>query len=318
MGSNPTPGAYDKPTSPRWKPTVSMPSLQDLVNFLWHCRKAGLRESTLDGFGRILKHLARHVNLNNPEHVLNFIAVKDVSEARKEVIVNCYARYCEWKGLPFVKPNYRRVKKLPFVPQEVEVDMLVSALPRRLSVFCQLIKETGARPGEAWNLKWIDVNPQANTVTINKPEKNSNPRVVKVSSNLIARMFSLPRQTEYVFKSNPKAKLKTLTRKFQKYKRQIAKELQNQRLNLISFLSLRHFKATMEYKRTKDILHVKELLGHVNIQNTLVYTHLVNLGETEYICKVAKNSFEAQQLIEAGFEYVCTTPEGLMLFRKPK
>jgi hypothetical protein len=74
----------------------------------------------------------------------------------------------------------------------------------------------------------------------------------------------------------------------------------------------------MEYKRTKDILHVKELLGHVNIQNTLVYTHLVNLGETEYVCKVAKNSLEAQQLIEAGFEYVCTTPEGLMLFRKPK
>jgi len=320
VGSNPTPGAYNKPASLRWKPRVSIPSSssEDVVGFLWYCRKAGLRESTLDGFGRILKHLARHVNLNSPEQVLNFIAVKDVSEARKEVIVNCYARYCEWKGLPFTKPKYRRVKKLPFVPFENEVDMLISALPRRLSVFCQLIKETGARPGEAWNLKWVDVNPQTNTVVINKPEKNSNPRMVKVSSGLIARILSLPRQTEYVFKTNPKAKLKTLTRKFQRYKRQIANKLQNQRLSLISFLSLRHFKATMEYKRTKDILHVKELLGHVNIQNTLVYTHLVNLGETEYVCKVAKNSLEAQQLIEAGFEYVCTTPEGLMLFRKPK
>ncbi|MEM2780698.1 MAG: tyrosine-type recombinase/integrase, partial [Candidatus Bathyarchaeia archaeon] len=184
--------------------------------------------------------------------------------------------------------------------------------------FCQFIKETGARPGEAWNLKWVDVNPQTNTVTINKPEKNSNPRVIKVSSGLIARLFSLPRYTEYVFKTNPNNKLKTLARRFQEYKKRIAKELQNPRLNLISFLSLRHFKATMEYKKTKDILHVKELLGHINIQNTLVYTHLVNYGETEYICKVAKNSMEAQQLIEAGFEYVCTTPEGLMLFRKPK
>ena len=53
-----------------------------------------MRESTFDGFGRILKHLARHVNLNNPEAVLTYIASKDVSEARKEVLVNCYDKHC--------------------------------------------------------------------------------------------------------------------------------------------------------------------------------------------------------------------------------
>jgi hypothetical protein len=33
---------------------------------------------------------------------------------------------------------------------------------------------------------------------------------------------------------------------------------------------------------------------------------------------VASNIEEAQKLIEAGFEYVCTTTENLMLFRKRK
>ena len=307
VGSNPTPGAKRLTHA-----------LQDIFNFLWHCKKAGFRDSTIEGFSKILKHLARHVSLNNPEEVLSFLASKNVSEARKEVIANCYAKYCEWKGLPFSKPNYRRVKKLPFVPYESEVDMLISALPKRLSVFCQLIKETGARPGEAWNLKWIDINSKTNTVTINKPEKNSNPRIIKVSSSLIARLLSLPRHTEYVFKTNPKAKFKTLARRFFEYRRKIASELHNPRLNKISFLSLRHFKATMEYRKTKDILHVKELLGHVDIKNTLVYTHLVDFESNEWICKAAKNSEEASKLIEAGFEYVCTTPEGVMLFRKPK
>ena len=37
-----------------------------------------------------------------------------------------------------------------------------------------------------------------------------------------------------------------------------------------------HFKVTMEYHKTKDILHVMRILGHRNIKNTLVYTHLVN------------------------------------------
>ncbi|MGD0977760.1 MAG: methyltransferase domain-containing protein [Candidatus Bathyarchaeia archaeon] len=43
----------------------------------------------------------------------------------------------------------------------------------------------------------------------------------------------------------------------------------------IHFYTLRHWKATMEYHRTKDILYVMKLLGHKNIANTLIYTQLV-------------------------------------------
>jgi hypothetical protein len=32
----------------------------------------------------------------------------------------------------------------------------------------------------------------------------------------------------------------------------------------------------------------------------------------------AKATAEAKDLVESGFEYVCTTPENLMLFRKRK
>jgi hypothetical protein len=73
----------------------------------------------------------------------------------------------------------------------------------------------------------------------------------------------------------------------------------------------------MEYSRTKDILYVKELLGHVNINNTRVYTHLVNFGSEEYVCKVAENVEEAKALIESGFEYV-TEVNGVKLFKKRK
>jgi hypothetical protein len=70
------------------------------------------------------------------------------------------------------------------------------------------------------------------------------------------------------------------------------------------FKTLRHWKTTTEYHRTKDILHVMQLLGHKNIQNTLVYTHLVNFGSEDYVCKVAKSIEEAKSLIENGFEFV--------------
>ena len=41
-------------------------------------------------------------------------------------------------------------------------------------------------------------------------------------------------------------------------------------INRITFKTFRHFKGTMEYHKTKDILHVKNVLGHKNIKNTLV------------------------------------------------
>ncbi|MGC9095178.1 MAG: tyrosine-type recombinase/integrase, partial [Candidatus Bathyarchaeia archaeon] len=94
------------------------------------------------------------------------------------------------------------------------------------------------------------------------------------------------------------------------------------RILQITFKTLRHWKATMEYHRTKDILHVKQILGHKSINNTLIYITLAEelfKDKLEYISKVAKNVKEACALIEAGFEYVTGEyDDGGKIFRKPK
>jgi integrase len=79
----------------------------------------------------------------------------------------------------------------------------------------------------------------------------------------------------------------------------------------------RHWKATMEYHKTRDILHVKQLLGHKSIENTLLYTHLVNFDDDEFTRRIAKNVKEAKELVEAGFDYI-TDIEDAKLFRKRK
>jgi len=112
----------------------------------------------------------------------------------------------------------------------------------------------------------------------------------------------------------------SLRRTFEKQRRRIAFKLGNPRLLKISFHTFRHFKGTMEYYKTKDILHVMQVLGHKNIKNTLTYAHLVENMENredEYVSKVAKTVDEARALVEAGFEYVCDV-EGYKLFRKRK
>jgi site-specific recombinase XerC len=94
-------------------------------------------------------------------------------------------------------------------------------------------------------------------------------------------------------------------------------KLKNLRLLRISFHTFSHWKATMEYHKTKDILHVMQLLGHRNIKNTLIYTQLVDFKDDDYVARVAHSKKEACQLIEAGFDFVCDY-NGNKLFRKRK
>jgi integrase len=89
---------------------------------------------------------------------------------------------------------------------------------------------------------------------------------------------------------------------------------------MIHFHTLRHWKATDLYHRTKDLLYVQQFLGHKSISNTLKYIQLSNALFDEdtdhYICKVAKSVQDATELVELGFDYV-TDIDGVKLFRKP-
>jgi len=71
--------------------------------------------------------------------------------------------------------------------------------------------------------------------------------------------------------------------------------------------------------KTKDLLYVKQLLGHKDLRTTLRYTQLLNLQDNEeWICKATRSTEEASKLIEVGFQYALTTPDGTMLFKKRK
>ena len=107
-------------------------------------------------------------------------------------------------------------------------------------------------------------------------------------------------------------------------KKAVARKFLNPRLIEVTFITFRHWVGTMEYHRTKDILHVQRLLGHRNIQNTLIYidleTKLFNSPNDQgFTSRIAHNVGEAASLVEAGFEYVTGEyNDGGKIFRKRK
>ena len=174
------------------------------------------------------------------------------------------------------------------------------------------MKENGMRIGEVWDIEWTDIDEERYAIRC-RSEKYGNPRQFKVSGELIAMLNALPKRSGKVFGTS----LKTHRASFNIQRKRLAKKLQNPRLLNISFHTLRHWKATMEYHRTKDILYVKQLLGHRSIQSTMIYTHLVNFEGDEYHTATSKSIQEDGELLKAGFEYV-TERDGVKIYRKRK
>ena len=274
---------------------------------------------------KAIRSLLRHkVDIDDPDKVQRFLNTVAWTNGTKNIVVDSYNDYLQMKGIPLKLKQYRREDPLPFIPSEQELDQLIAACTRKVGVFLQLLKDTGMRPIEAWRLKFTDIDPSTKTVRV-KAAKYSKSRILKIKEATLNNLLALPHKSEYLFSPTGKEEnfckeLEHFSRNFCKQRKRIAKKLGNPRLLRISLKTFRHWKATMEYLRTRDIVHVKELLGHVVIQNTLKYIHVANALSKEmsnYVCKTANTVEEAKRLIEQGFEYV-TEIDNVKLFRKRK
>ncbi len=236
----------------------------------------------------------------------------NVSNRTKKNLVTVYDSFLKFQGGAWEKPKYICSQKLPFVPLESEIDQLIAGCSRTISTVLQTIKETGARIGEVSTIRWEDIDFKRKVVSINYPEKGSNPRQIKISSKLIEMINRLPKKRRTVF-----ANKYQLSKEFYKQRKRLTHRINNPRLRSIGLHTIRHWHATMEFHKTKNLLHVQQRLGHKNIRNTLIYTHLISFEGDEYHSATAETVEEACKLVDAGFEYVCEL-NGVQIFKKRK
>ncbi len=132
--------------------------------------------------------------------------------------------------------------------------------------FISMLLYTGARVSEVLAISPKDLNFEGMRVFI-KGLKNSNDRELPLTPYLFNRMKTLARDLEverpiFGFGYN---NARAIWGEYRPRKKKIH--------------SLRHFRALEVYKKTKDILLVKHLLGHKSVNTTMIYLDYVQGAE---------------------------------------
>jgi len=289
-----------------------------IINVLFNMKSNGKAEVTIKFVSKALTRIQKFADLDNPQKVKQFIANLETANSYKRGLCFAYKQYCDYYQIEWERPVYYQEPKAIRIPTTAQLDMLIANSGRVMTAKLTLSKETGLRPVEVCNLKVKDIDLEQKTV-YPTTAKHGASRRLKISNSL----REILRTHIDHYKLNPNDKLfkgssENYGKHYRLHRNKLAERLHKPELKNIRLYDFRHYFATRLYAKTKDILFVKQQMGHRKIETTLIYTQLLNINEEEeYTCKVAQNVEQATELIENGFEYV-TEIDGLKLFRKRK
>jgi len=274
----------------------------------------GLADSTLKSIASSFRQISKNADLNNPEEVKAFIANLKLSNNSKQKYANNYNYYCKMNGIKWEKPYYRAERKIPLIPTTENINQIISASSRKYATIFTILKETGLEGMELATMPRTQIDADRGIINAEGCKgHNSRSFKLKQATADLLRTYLAKYKGNYPF---PRSKI--MGQMWREFRDRLAEKLNDLQLKAIPLRNLRHYYATRLYAKTKDILLVKQRLGHKKLETTMFYTQLIHYNEEEeYTCKAATNVKEATDLIEHGFEYI-TEMEGLKLFRKRK
>lgn len=179
-----------------------------------------------------------------------------------------------------------------------------------------ILRDTGLRPVELHRLTLRNIDLEKGII-YPASAKGGRPRalILKPSTLVMLKEFVIKNNFNLTERMFPDTKV--MNHIFVRNRNRLAERLFEPQLKNFRLYDLRHYFATMLYHRTKDILLVKEKLGHKRLETTLIYTHLIDFKDDEFTVRTASTVAETSKLIESGFEYV-TEMDNIKLFRKRK
>jgi integrase len=309
-------------------PVQYIKELPNIENLLSHLEGKGRKPATLQATEKGLKALALRADLKDTKAVELAIARyikkngRPATNSYKSKLCDCYQHYCKLYHIEWEKPTYTPEPTSIQPPSNEKCQMLISAAKGELSLKIDLSNATGLRPCEIvgeFGLEARDIHPDQNTITA-RIHKGCDARPpIPIRPELTARLqahitkHNLQSQ-DRLFKGTSKKYGET----FRTFRNRLAKKLNDPTIHNIRLYDIRHAYCTKQLKRTQNTEIVRQIMGHKHLNTTQKYLHLLGFGNTDWIVEGTDDKERTKQLLKEDFQYQLTTPDGTMIFKKPK
>ena len=283
---------------------------------LWMQRNA-YEETTIRKVTKLLRHLQKNCNTQEPEEVKAYISKKTCSNAHKENLIEAYSCYMKSENRKWKKPFYSRYDKKRRAPKEELIDFLINHARIEMALKLSMSKDLGTRPVELTWLTLRDIDLTSGLVSITGAK-----HTVGRDGKLKAKSLELLKK--YIEKKNlnPNAKLfncssRNISEMYRHYRKRVAEKFNMPELKQVQLYDFRRFKASKEYKLSRhNLLYVKEILGHKDTRMTEKYISLFDEKNITWIPVACRTQAEIEQAIKDDCELVCQA-EGITYFKKP-
>lgn len=223
------------------------------------------KENIKDKNEAIEKFLLKKVTKGNSSSTIN-LALNSIKFLYREVLKSK-------EGIDF--KCAKKSKKLPVVLTKKEIEKIISQISNsKHRLIISIGYASGLRISEVINLKIQDINLEELTIHI-KNAKGKKDRITVFPKKLrtdFQNLMAGKKKNNFVFESNRGGKLTIASAQKVFYRALARTDIKKQ----ASFHSLRHSFATHLLENGTDVRYVQELLGHLNIRTTQIYTQVTN------------------------------------------
>lgn len=308
-------------------------NIANLQTLLLQLKRKGRSKSLLKTTEIYLRRLAKKANLDNPEEIEMVIAElkttdpstkketkKPLTNTTKDAYCTAYGYYCKLFKITWEKPTYTREPTGIQPPTNEKIQMLITSTRSiKLSIQIDIIAQTGLRPIEIVGNKGLtptNLHPDQHTITATSTKGCNARPPMKITPELMTRIQTYTsiekiKPTQPIFTGD-------FSQDFIKYKHRLAKRLNDPSILSIRLYDLRHAYITRQLIKTQNVEIVRQIVGHKRLDTTQKYLHLLPTNTGEWIIEQTNNKERAKQLLTEDFNYVMTTPDGYMTFKKPK
>jgi len=180
-----------------------------------------------------LKRIGSIVDLDNSGMVSLFIAKAKVADSFKANLCDFYQHYCKFYGIQFTKPRYSREHKIPNIPTEAKLNLIIGHASKKYAIVYSIIKENGLGPCEVGRLKLRDFNLENGAVSV-LTAKHGQPRILKLKQSTLAMLIEYVKIKGFSIEDNIFPPASVICNTFERLRTSLSKKLNDPELRRIS------------------------------------------------------------------------------------